>query len=98
MKIERECKIRVPDHAAVVEALERLDATNEGRHYERNWVFDTRDNDLYGREVATGVDRVMPPGEHVVEFDASGLPAGVYLWRQSAVGGQRSAVGKMVKF
>jgi hypothetical protein len=38
--------------------------------------------DLHGREVATVVDRLMPAGEHVVSFDASDLPAGVYIYRQ----------------
>jgi hypothetical protein len=35
--------------------------------------------DLHGREVATVVDRVFPAGEHEVRFDASGLPAGIYV-------------------
>jgi hypothetical protein len=37
--------------------------------------------DLHGREVATVVDRELPPGEHTVSFDASGLPAGIYIYR-----------------
>jgi len=35
--------------------------------------------DLYGRAMATVVDEVMPAGEHVLQFDASGLPAGIYF-------------------
>jgi predicted GH43/DUF377 family glycosyl hydrolase len=52
--------------------------------------------DLHGREVATVVDELMPVGEHTVSFDASGLPAGVYVYRKSAVSSQQSAVGKLV--
>lgn len=37
--------------------------------------------DLYGREVATVVERQFPAGEHIVSFDASGLQAGVYFCR-----------------
>jgi hypothetical protein len=54
--------------------------------------------DLHGREVATVVDRVMPEGEHVVRFDASSLPPGVYIWQQLAVGSRQLAVGKLIKF
>ena len=35
--------------------------------------------DLFGREMATVMDEVMPPGEHVVRFDAGALPAGIYF-------------------
>jgi hypothetical protein len=53
--------------------------------------------DIEGREVAVVLDEVMPAGEQTVEFDLSGLPAGIYFYRLS-VGGQRSAVsGKIVK-
>jgi predicted outer membrane repeat protein len=37
--------------------------------------------DLHGREVAMVVDRQFPAGEHIVKFDASRLPAGVYFCR-----------------
>ena len=51
--------------------------------------------DLHGREVATVVDRVMPAGEHVVSFDASGLPAGIYFCRASI--GKKIETVKMIK-
>ena len=63
--------------------------------------------DLQGREVATVVDDVMPAGEHVVRFDVSALPAGVYIWRTSVEstchpdppsGGEGSAGGKLIKY
>jgi hypothetical protein len=37
--------------------------------------------DVLGREVATLVNAVMPPGSHTVNWDASGLSSGVYLYR-----------------
>jgi hypothetical protein len=46
--------------------------------------------DLMGREVATLVDGVLSAGEHEAEFDASGLAAGVYLYRLEA-GGQTAS-------
>jgi hypothetical protein len=53
--------------------------------------------DLHGREVATVVDQQFPAGEHTVSYDASGLPAGVYIYRQLAVGSWQLAVGKLIK-
>ena len=40
--------------------------------------------DVSGRHVARLVDRVMPAGEHVIEWNASGLPSGVYFYRVQA--------------
>ncbi|MBI5473335.1 MAG: T9SS type A sorting domain-containing protein, partial [Ignavibacteriae bacterium] len=40
--------------------------------------------DLVGSEVATLVNEVKEPGEHQVQFDASGLASGVYLYRLEA--------------
>jgi hypothetical protein len=54
--------------------------------------------DLHGREVATVVDEWMPAGEHVVSFNASHLPPGVYIFRKSPVVSRQSSVGKLVKF
>jgi len=42
--------------------------------------------DVLGREVATLVDGVMEPGEHIAGFDATGLPSGVYFCRLRAGG------------
>ena len=52
--------------------------------------------DLYGRELATVVDRTMPPGKHAVSFNAGHLPAGVYLIKGLAIGSWQLAVGKLV--
>jgi hypothetical protein len=40
--------------------------------------------DVNGREVATLVDGELRSGEHVVVFDASHLPSGVYIYRVQA--------------
>jgi len=40
--------------------------------------------DLYGREIKTLVDKVVQPGVHQIEWNASGLPAGIYLYRMQA--------------
>jgi photosystem II stability/assembly factor-like uncharacterized protein len=50
--------------------------------------------DLRGRETATLVDAELSAGEHVVRFDASGLPGGVYFYRIRM--GEFQAVKKMV--
>jgi hypothetical protein len=50
--------------------------------------------DVLGREVATLIKEEKHPGHYVVEFDASHLTSGVYLYRlESAEGVQ---VRKMV--
>jgi len=60
--------------------------------------------DLNGREVATVLDQRLPAGEHMVQYDASGLPAGVYFWKfavrssQFAVPSSQFAGGKLIKF
>jgi len=52
--------------------------------------------DLHGREMATVVDEWLPAGEHTVSFDASGLPPGVYLYRESSVISHQSSVGRFI--
>jgi len=42
--------------------------------------------DLHGREVATMVDAELPPGEHRVEFNATGISGGIYFYRLETVG------------
>jgi hypothetical protein len=52
-------------------------------------VFDVR-----GREVSVLANGAFSKGEHVVRFDASGLPGGVYFYRIRM--GEFQAVKKMV--
>jgi hypothetical protein len=40
--------------------------------------------DVLGREVATLVNEVNAPGEHVVQLEANNLSSGVYYYRLSA--------------
>jgi hypothetical protein len=55
--------------------------------------------DLHGREVATVVDEVMPAGEHILQIDMTGLPAGVYIYKLLPVGQLDNwTVGKLAKF
>lgn len=60
--------------------------------------------DLHGREMAEVLVEMLPAGEHVVRWDMSGLPAGVYVVELRAEGdGHRAegvahrTVGKVVK-
>lgn len=43
-----------------------------------------RAGDITGREVARLVDEPMSAGSHTVNFDASGLPSGVYFYQVTA--------------
>lgn len=43
--------------------------------------------DTLGREVAVLINESMPAGEHSVDFDASNLASGVYLYRLESSGG-----------
>jgi len=51
--------------------------------------------DIHGREIAVVLDEKLPAGEHVVQFDASSLPDGIYLVRVMA--GSEVVTGKIVK-
>jgi hypothetical protein len=50
--------------------------------------------DILGREVATLVNERIPAGSYTVQFDASGLASGVYIYRLSS--GSVSLVRKML--
>jgi photosystem II stability/assembly factor-like uncharacterized protein len=50
--------------------------------------------DVLGREVATLIDEVRPPGDYSVQFDGSRLPSGVYFYRFAA--GNFVQIRKMV--
>jgi photosystem II stability/assembly factor-like uncharacterized protein len=53
--------------------------------------------DVYGREVAMVLDEEMLAGEHVVHYDMSGLPDGVYFIELRAKDVGQRAVEKVVK-
>ncbi|MFH1159358.1 MAG: YCF48-related protein [bacterium] len=50
---------------------------------------------LWGEEVATVMEKKLPPGTHQVAFDTGNLPAGIYLYRL-AVDGTIQATKRMV--
>ncbi|MBI2619060.1 MAG: T9SS type A sorting domain-containing protein [Ignavibacteriales bacterium] len=50
--------------------------------------------DMLGREVAVLLNEEKPPGRHLVQWDATGIPAGVYFSSLRAAG--KSEVRKMV--
>ncbi len=50
--------------------------------------------DMHGSEICTLINQVQAPGEHVVSFDASSLPAGIYVVRLETEGAFANA--KMV--
>jgi hypothetical protein len=53
--------------------------------------------DVLGREVATLVNEVKPPGEYSVSWNASGFPSGMYICRLSAGGYQAARKILLVK-
>jgi len=52
--------------------------------------------DVLGREVVTLVNDQMTAGEHIVEFDASALASGIYIYRIATANGEFNAMKKMV--
>jgi hypothetical protein len=50
--------------------------------------------DVLGNEIATLVNEEKPEGNYEVEFDAAGLPSGIYFYRLNA--GEYSSTKKMV--
>ena len=54
--------------------------------------------DMHGRAVSTVLEEQMPADDHIIQFDASRLPAGVYFCEHRAKGEGQRAVGKLVKF
>ncbi len=50
--------------------------------------------DILGREVAVLVDGLMPAGSHQVNFDASGLASGIYMYRLQS--GAQSITRRMI--
>jgi hypothetical protein len=50
--------------------------------------------DLTGRQIAVLVNEIQPAGDHQIEFDASGLASGIYLYRLEA--GSHSEIRKMI--
>jgi hypothetical protein len=49
--------------------------------------------DILGRDVATLVDEVQTAGTHIVRWDASRYPSGVYLYRLvSGSAGNKEAI------
>lgn len=57
-----------------------------------------RVHDLLGKEKAVILGEMRQAGEHSVEFGASGLPSGIYIYRLTSMSGQHqeSAYGRMV--
>jgi hypothetical protein len=53
--------------------------------------------DILGREVANLLNKPLPAGTHEIEFDASGLPSGVYFYRLNYSGFSKSMKMLLVK-
>jgi len=61
---------------------------------ERGGLITLKVYDILGNEIATLVNERKSAGEHKIEFDASDLPSGVYLYRLTA--GSFSQTRKMI--
>jgi hypothetical protein len=46
--------------------------------------------------MATVMDKVIQPGEHVVRFDAKQLTPGIYIYRKSTADNRQPTIGKLV--
>jgi serine protease AprX len=53
--------------------------------------------DVLGRELATLVNEVRWPGEHSIQFDASGLAGGTYIYTLKTEKGSRSKRMLLIK-
>ena len=53
--------------------------------------------DVLGREVAVLAEGVVPPGRHLVAFDVTDIPSGVYLYRLEAGGYVEARTMALVK-
>ena len=54
--------------------------------------------DLHGREVAVVLDKKLPAGDHTVQWNAEGLPAGIYFYRLSTDNCRLLNTGKLLKW
>jgi len=59
-------------------------------------VVGLRVYDIHGQEMKRLVNKTQPAGEYTVQFDASDLPAGIYLIRLQI--GSQTVVKKIIKF
>ncbi len=57
---------------------------NVGRRGSSTYNVTLKVYDVLGKEVATLVNEELPPGEYEIEFDATGLPSGVYFYQLKA--------------
>jgi len=72
--------------------ISRLRSASDGQAEIRNVVLSVFD--IHGKEITRLVNETQTAGEYTVRFDASNLPAGLYLVRLQA--GKESAVGKVL--
>jgi hypothetical protein len=59
-----------------------IPASSAGRQGSR--VVSLKVFDILAREVATLVNETLKPGSYTVEWNASGVPSGVYFYRMEA--------------
>ncbi len=72
--------------------ISRLRSASDGQAEVRNVTLTVFG--IYGREIVVLVDETQAAGEHIINFDASVLPDGLYIIRLQA--GNESAVGKVL--